>query len=214
MSEKISLYNPRDTPPEQLEAMLTGREPLLKELLDSLREQMDSPTRQHWLLRGPRGIGKTHLTGIIHHRIQGDATLSKAYLPLWLGEADVYEVYSPATLLLRICERLGEAVPGAELIQKLQALETDADENLFFEEVAGLLTEEAERQERVLVVLMENLDALFESFAPKQRTQQTRQLRSLLLGNPRLLFISTTPTRYLKELSDPKGYPVKVRASA
>lgn len=205
MSEKVSLYNPRDTPPEQLEAMLTGREHLLKEVLDSLREQADSLTRQHWLLRGPRGIGKTHLTGIIHHRVSTDPELSKVYLPLWLGEADVYEVYSPATLLMRIAERLVEAVPGAELAEALSGLEGTGDEDALFEELAVHLTEESERQKRILLVLMENLDALFESFAPKQRTAQTRQLRSLLLGNSRLLFISTTPTRYLEELSNPKA---------
>jgi tetratricopeptide (TPR) repeat protein len=205
MSEKVSLYNPRDTPPEQLEAMLTGREPLLKELLDSLREQAQAPSRQHWLLRGPRGIGKTHLTGIIHHRVSTDPTLSKVYLPLWLGEADVYEVYSPATLLMRIAERLVEAVPDAKLAEALRALESPGDEDALFEELAAHLSEEAERQGRILLVLMENLDALFESFAPKQRTAQTRQLRSLLLGNARFLFISTTPTRHLKELSDPKA---------
>lgn len=205
MSEKVSLYNPRDTPPEQLEAMLTGREHLLKEVLDSLREQAGSASRQHWLLRGPRGIGKTHLTGIIHHRVSTDAALSKVYLPLWLGEADVYEVYSPATLLMRIAERLVEAVPGAKMREALIELEGTGDEDALFEELAALLTEEAKRQGRILLVLMENLDALFESFAPKQRTAQTRQLRSLLLDNPSFLFISTTPTRYLQELSNPKA---------
>lgn len=205
MSEKVSLYNPRDTPPEQLEAMLTGREHLVTEVLDSLREQAHSPTRQHWLLRGPRGIGKTHLTGIIHHRVSTDPELSKVYLPLWLGEADVYEVYSPAMLLMRIAERLVEEVPGTKLGEALPSLEGTGDEDSLFEELAAHLTEEAERQKRTLLVLMENLDALFESFAPKQRTAQTRQLRSLLLDNRSLLFISTTPTRYLKELSDPKA---------
>ncbi|MCP3136224.1 ATP-binding protein [Pyxidicoccus xibeiensis] len=205
MSEKVSLYNPRDTPPEQLEAMLTGRELLVKEILDSLREQADASTRQHWLLRGPRGIGKTHLTGIIHHRVSTDPELSKVYLPLWLGEADVYEVYSPATLLMRIAERLVEAVPGAKLGEELLTLEGSGDEDALFEDMAARLTEEAARQKRILLVLMENLDALFESFAPKQRTAQTRQLRSLLLDNPSVLFISTTPTRYLQELSNPKA---------
>jgi tetratricopeptide (TPR) repeat protein len=207
MSEKISLYNPRDTPPEQLEAMLTGREPLLKEILEGLREQVGGKTRQHWLLRGPRGIGKTHLTGIIHHRVRNDPVLSRAFLPLWLGEADVYEVYSPATLLERIAERLVEAVPGARIAEELRTLEGTGDEDALFEELAAHLTEEAQRQERTLLVLMENLDALFESFAPKQRKMQMRQLRSLLLDNPSFLFISTTPTRYLEELSKP-GEPL------
>jgi tetratricopeptide (TPR) repeat protein len=201
MSEKISLYNPRDTLPEQLEAMLVGREPLLQEILDSLRAQVDAPARTHWVLRGQRGIGKTHLTGILHHRIQTDPTLAKAYLPLWLGEADVYEVYSPATLLLCICERLVEEVPEAPLAGKLRSRRAADDEDAFFSELAAQLTAEAERQGRVLLVLLENLDALFESFAPKQRAAQTGQLRTLLLNNPRLLFISTTPIRYIQELS-------------
>ena len=118
MSTHVSLYNPRATPPEQLEAMLVGREPLLKELLANLQEQARGQTRQHWLIRGPRGMGKTHLTGIIHHRVSNDPKLSEAYLPLWLGEADVYEVYSPATLLERIAEGLIEVVPDSKLSEK------------------------------------------------------------------------------------------------
>ncbi|NTX03012.1 AAA family ATPase [Myxococcus sp. CA040A] len=204
MSGTISLYNPRSTPPKQLEAMLVGRDALLKELLDNLREQSRSRTRQHWLLRGPRGMGKTHLTGVLHHRVRGDAQLSESYLPLWLGEADVYEVYSPATLLERIAERLVEAVPEAKLAMTLRTLEGVGDEESFFQELASHLGEEAERQGKTLLVMMENLDALLESFAPKEREVQVRQLRSLLLHAPHFLFISTTPTRYMVELTDPK----------
>ncbi|WP_163994490.1 AAA family ATPase [Pyxidicoccus caerfyrddinensis] len=204
MTGQVSLYNPRTTPPEQLEAMLVGRDALLKEVLDNLREQARARTHQHWLLRGPRGMGKTHLTGIIHHRVKEDAELSRAYLPLWLGEADVYEVYSPATLLERIAERLVEARPDSELGASLRALEGVGDEEGLFQELVRLLSEEAKRQDQTLLVLMENLDALLEGFAPKERAAQLRQLRSLLLHDPHFLFISTTPTRYLAELTDPK----------
>ncbi|MCP3105276.1 ATP-binding protein [Myxococcus sp. K15C18031901] len=200
----ISLYNPRTVSPEQLEEMLVGREGLLKEVLDNLRAQASSKTRQHWLLRGPRGMGKTHLTGIIRHRVQGTPELTERYLPLWLGEADVYEVYSPATLLERIAERLVELQPEAPLVQGLRATTGGGDEEGLFRELVGLLTQEAKRQDKVLLVLMENLDALLESFAPKERTAQLRQLRSLLLHNPHFLFVSTTPTRYLDELTNPK----------
>jgi tetratricopeptide (TPR) repeat protein len=204
MSTQLSLYNPRSTPPEQLEAMLVGRDALLKELLDNLREQAKGQTRQHWLIRGPRGMGKTHLTGIIHHRVRSDPELSGAYLPLWLGEADVYEVYSPATLLERIAERLIEVVPEAKLAETLRTLEGGGDEEGFFEELSAHIAEEAERQGRILLVLMENLDALLEGFAPKERKAQLRQLRSLLLHDPHFLFISTTPTKYMSALTNPK----------
>jgi hypothetical protein len=204
MSTTLSLYNPRDVEPEQLMNLLTGRTALLEEILDNLREQAGGKTRQHWLLRGQRGMGKTHLTGVIHYRVGLDPQLQKAYLPLWLGEADVYEVYSAATLLVKIAERLVEATRDEGLRQQIQDMEGVGDEESFFEAMLDLLSEEAKRQERTLLVLMENLDALLERFAPKDRKVQTRQLRSVLLHNPRFLFISTTPTRYLRALSDPK----------
>ncbi|WP_309242997.1 ATP-binding protein [Hyalangium versicolor] len=204
MSPHVSLYNPRATPPEQLEAMLVGREPLLKEILSNLQEQARGQTRQHWLIRGPRGMGKTHLTGIIHHRVRNEPELSRAYLPLWLGEADVYEVYSPATLLERIAERLIEAVPDSSLLEKLRELSGTGDEEGFFQELSTLLGEESTRQGKILLILMENLDALLEGFAPKERKTQLRQLRSLLLHDAHFLFISTTPTKYMSALTNPK----------
>lgn len=204
MSTNVSLYNPRDTDPEQLAKLLTGRSTLLEEVLEDLRGQAGGSTRQHWLLRGQRGMGKTHLTGVIHYRVRTDPSLQKVYLPLWLGEADVYEVYSAATLLVKVGERLAEETQDEGVLQRMRALEGVGDEEEFFEAMLELLSAEAERRERVLLVLMENLDALLDSFAPKERVAQTRQLRSVLLHNPRFLFISTTPTRYLRSLREPK----------
>jgi hypothetical protein len=204
MSAGPSLYNPRDISPEQLDALLTGRTTLLEEILDNLRAQARGKTRQHWLLRGQRGMGKTHLAGVIYHRVKTDPTLNATYLPLWLGEADTYEVYSSATLLEIIGKRLAEEEKDGQLLERLEEVEGVGDEDEFFQAMVELLSEESERRQRVLLVLVENLDALLESFAPKDRKEQTRQFRALLLHNPHFLFISTTPTRYLSGLEDPK----------
>lgn len=204
MSFHPSVYNPRDTDPKLLDELLTGRTPLLEEILANLREQVGGTTRQHWLLRGQRGMGKTHLSGVIYHRVKNDPELQKVYLPLWLGEADVYEVYSAGTLLVKIVERLAEEAQEKEVLQRSRALEGVGDEESFFEAMLELLSGEARRRERVLLVLMENMDALLDSFDKKERVAQTRQLRSVLLHHPEFLFISTTPTRYLRGLSDPK----------
>ncbi|HEV3456409.1 MAG TPA: hypothetical protein VHG32_07600, partial [Thermoanaerobaculia bacterium] len=61
MSARPRFYNPREASPEVLEAMLVGRQPIIDEILDDLARQAGAATRQHWLIRGPRGIGKTHL---------------------------------------------------------------------------------------------------------------------------------------------------------
>ncbi|ADO75930.1 ATP-binding protein [Stigmatella aurantiaca] len=205
MNTGPSLYNPRDTKPEQLDALLTGRTVLLDEILDNLREQAQGATRQHWLLRGQRGMGKTHLAGVIHYRVKQDASLGRTYLPLWLGEADTYEVYSSATLLKTIGDRFAEETTDLVLRERLNAVEGVGDDEGYFHEMVELLSTEADQRERVLLVLMENLDALLGSFGPKERKEQTRQLRSVLLHNPRFLFISTTPTYYLDNpLDDPK----------
>lgn len=205
MNAGPSLYNPRDARPEQLVELLTGRTTLLEEILANLREQAKGETRQHWLLRGQRGMGKTHLAGVIHYRVKTDPTLSATYLPLWLGEADTYEVYSAATLLKTIGERLAEEAKDSALLERLNAMDGVGDEEGYFQELAELLSAEADRRQRVLLVMMENLDALLGSFGPKERMEQTRQLRSLLLHNRQFLFISTTPTYYLNNpLDDPK----------
>lgn len=204
MSPRVALYNPREMSPEQLNGMLVGRERLLEELLLDLRQQAQGSTRQHWLLRGQRGIGKTHLSAVLYHRVRSDAELSRAYLPIWLAEAEVYGVYSPGMLLQRVARRLTEAVPGCPLAAVLRELQGPGDSQALFEELFAQLEEEARRQERILLVLMENLDALLASFAPKQQVAQTRQLRSLLLHGERFLFISTTPTKHMKALSHPR----------
>jgi len=204
VTRSLSLYNPRDTDPAQLDQLLTGRSALLDEILGDLRQQARGKTRQHWLLRGQRGIGKTHLEGVIYHRVKTTPELAKAYLPLWLGEADVYEVYSAAKLLEKIGERLAEEVKDGTIRERIRNIEGTGDDEMLFAALDELLTAEAKGRQRILLVLVENLDALFERFAPKDRSAQMGQLRSLLLHNPWVLFIGTTPTRYLKGLESPK----------
>ncbi|HEV2854337.1 MAG TPA: ATP-binding protein [Thermoanaerobaculia bacterium] len=211
MNAQVRFYNPREASPEVLETMLVGRDEVVTELEEDLHRQIRSSTRQHWLIRGPRGIGKTHLMGILCHRVRRDPQLSAAYLPVWLAETEVYEVYSVAILLLGIARQLVEELregkdPGAtELADRLAALEYGGDDPALFEELCELFREEAHRRGKILLILMENLDALFSGFAKQRSGQEVRRLRSLLTEEKHLLFLSTTPTRYLSQISNPKA---------
>ena len=210
MNSNIPYYNPREAGEEILEEMLVGRKALLEEIFDDLRIQKDSESHQHWLIRGQRGIGKTHLLGLIYHRVRRDELLSKVYLPVWLGEADAYEVYSAGILLQTIAERLAdeleqhEPAGAASLRSRIEDVEFQGDDGSLFDEISEILTEEARRQDRIILVLMENLDAIIEGFAPKKRKIELRRYRSLLLHSQEFVFISSTPTRYLSGLSDPE----------
>ncbi|HVR11536.1 MAG TPA: ATP-binding protein [Thermoanaerobaculia bacterium] len=209
MNARPRFYNPREASPEVLEAMLVGRQPIVEEILADLARQAGAETRQHWLIRGPRGIGKTHLIGIIYHRIKKDTQLER-YLPVWLSESEAYSVYSAAVLLLQVAHQLVVELqrsgdPSASNLRlRMAELEHAGDDPALFEELAQLLRDEARSRGKILLVLMENLDAALTGLPGRRGTSQIQLLRSLLSEDKQLLFLSTTPTRYLAALLDPR----------
>lgn len=207
-------YNPREESPRVLEEMLVGRDDILEELRSDLLSQAKSATRQHWLIRGPRGIGKTHLIAILYHRIHGNTELSSSFQPVWLGEAEAYEAYSAGMLLLAVANRLaaeldrhGNRAAASAIRDAISQMPYGGDDPALFDSLSQLLKEEARSSGKILVVLMENLDAWLESIAGQRGTVEAGRLRSLLSEDKEFLFISTTPTRYLPKLSRP-GSPL------
>jgi tetratricopeptide (TPR) repeat protein len=81
-------YNPRKKNYQQLEGSLVGAarrdflETVIKEL--SLREG-ESP-KQHWLVVGPRGIGKSHLLTLLYHKVKQSSELSRLWIPVLFPE--------------------------------------------------------------------------------------------------------------------------------
>ncbi|MCP4655971.1 MAG: AAA family ATPase, partial [bacterium] len=63
------LFNPAEASTAQLDAVFVGRDALLQTILEDLRKQRQSPTTQHFLVIGPRGTGKTHLTELLARRL-------------------------------------------------------------------------------------------------------------------------------------------------
>jgi hypothetical protein len=209
MNSQLLFYNPREATREVLEAMLVGREDIRADILSDLTRQRNSKSRQHWLIRGPRGIGKTHFTGIIYHHVRKDPVLSKAYLAIWMSETDAYEAYSSGTLLSLITEQLIEELRSlqdprsGDFENEFKEIREDGDGQALFEDLRNLLVLFAKRLGRIFLVLIENLDALLAGFAPKKGNEEAKRLRSLLQNDREFLFVSTTPTNYLKELSNP-----------
>ena len=64
----------------------TGRKQLLDDLFSSIRAQWKKPTHQHWMLIGPRGIGKSHIITLLHHKIKNTPELSSKWLTIWFPE--------------------------------------------------------------------------------------------------------------------------------
>lgn len=176
-------FSPNQTDPELLEAISVGREPLLQNVLEKIADSATSGATHHVLIYGPRGIGKSHFTALLHHRLVSDQALNESVHIAWLNEDET--TTSMAQLLVRIYRSLCKWYPHEYSAQWLDSLLDQSSE-----EIADVLTRRlsARFEKRKLVVLVENLNLLFENIG----TDGQHQLRALLQEHPFSCLIATS----------------------
>ena len=190
-------YTPRKTNYENLEEFFVARHDLLDEILGSLRKQAKAKSLQHWMILGPRGLGKSHLAALLHHRVKNTPILRKKWVPLLMNEEES-EVFSLSTLMARIvvvlAEELREDTPelADEVINYLDQLRRDvkSSEQLFNDLVAYLMDFTKLNKKR-LVVFLENTDELFTKSL--KSSKEIKIFRNFLLNENIILFIATSP---------------------
>lgn len=155
--ELISRFTPSRTSPEVLEAIFVQRQDLLSDTLERLQESVHSASKHHFLFIGPRGNGKSHLVALIAHRLDQDPELRSHMCMAWLDEDETTTSY--VDLLLRIHRALSQAYPHDFTDDAIDAVydppEAEAAQYLqtyLLQQLRG----------RMLVVLVENLDKLFD----------------------------------------------------
>lgn len=176
-------FSPNQTAPELLEAIFVGREPLLQNVLEKIADSATSGSTHHVLIYGPRGIGKSHFISLLHHRLVTDDALNDAVRIAWLNEDET--TTSMAQLLVRIYRSLCKWYPDEYSQQWLDELLDQPPQ-----EVAAVLIRRfvARFEKRKLVILVENLNLLFENLG----TQGQHELRTLLQENPFACLIATS----------------------
>ena len=176
-------FSPNQTDPELLEAIFVGREPLLRNVLEKIADSATSGATHHVLLYGPRGIGKSHFTSLLHHRLLHNPKLSDAVHIARLNEDET--TTSIVQLLVRIYRSLCKAYPDEYSAEWLDELL-----NQPMDEIAGVLTRRlvARFEKRTLVILVENLNLLFENFGKGGQ----HELRTLLQEHPFACLIATS----------------------
>ncbi|MCA9138588.1 MAG: AAA family ATPase [Planctomycetales bacterium] len=185
-------FSPNQTEPELLEAIFVGRESLLENLLEKIAEVASSGSTHHVLLYGPRGIGKSHLTALLHHRIRGDDKLNDAIHIAWLNEDET--TTSMVQLLVRIYRALCNAYPDEYSAEWLNELLDESPG-----EIADVLKHRLidRFEKRKLVILVENLNLLFDGLG----TDGQQDLRTLLQEHP-FASIFATSQQLFKAVND------------
>ncbi|MGO8673959.1 MAG: AAA family ATPase [Capsulimonadaceae bacterium] len=186
MSSDILLHHsPNLLDGETLEAVFVQRDPLATEIVDRIRESVEGRSKHYVLLVGPRGIGKTHLVSVVHHRIVSQPELGPLKIA-WLREEE-YGVGSFLDLLIRIFRALATNDPDlAARVEPLYAL-TPADA----EHAAARLLKEYIGQSTILVIV-ENLDELFDGLGERGQNQ----LRSYIQENPFWTIVATAQSLF------------------
>ena len=182
---------------EQLIRQFVVREPELEILLDVLRGNRDSPSCQHALILGPRGCGKSTLLARVAAEIRTNAQFSPSFLPVRFTDESA-EVFDAVSFWLDTLFHLANEVEAhdPELAAELRETRTDAirrwRDAALEERARAAVLEAAERLDRRLVLMVENLHVLFgggnEDFGWK--------LRATLQSEPRIVLLATAATRF------------------
>jgi tetratricopeptide (TPR) repeat protein len=188
----IWVFTPSRTAPEDLEAILVQRHDLIKDAVERVRESALTAHKHHLLFVGPRGCGKTHLVTLVVSRISADGEAFQRLRLAWLNEDETCT--SLLELLIKIHTVLEKGYPsefrGEDLTDAYELKPADALE--FVEQ--RLLTSLGAK---TLVVVAENLDALFESMGAEGQ----KQLRAFIQEHPQLAIVATAQ-RLVEDLSD------------
>ena len=181
----ISRFTPSNADPALLERLFVAREDLLEAVMSRVAAATESNQRNHTMLVGPRGAGKTHLVALAHARTQAMRDEAVPVQTSWPVE-DLYWVTSYDDLLAEIARALHPVFDG-ELPRGCEALE-------------GLLTDAAQR-DGVIVTFVENFDQLLEAIG--ELGQQ--RLRRFLQNDAAILLVATTTsvTRHLADQAVP-----------
>ncbi|MBC7917658.1 MAG: AAA family ATPase [Rhodoferax sp.] len=184
----VSHFTPSMMLPETLEAMLVQREPLLQRSLGNVLESLRAGSSHHTLFVGPRGIGKTHLISLLHHRLSQAAGVQGSSLVAWMREEE-WGVTSFFELVLRILRTLDASYPELEIegrtrpVYELPLKEAEKLAESILLEVLG---------SKRLVLLLENLDDLFDQLGD----QGQKAWRAFIQNHNNMVLVCTTPSLF------------------
>lgn len=190
-AKTIWVFTPSRTDPKDLEFILVQRQKLLQDAVERVKESALTDHKHHLLFVGPRGCGKTHLVTLIVNRLSVDEELTDRLRIAWLNEDETCT--SLLELLLKIHSALEKRYPAeftSEMLAPAYDLKQVDAQSFVSRHLLSALSS------RTLLVVTENLDAIFEGLGDTGQ----KQLRSFIQENPRLSIVATAQ-RLVDDLS-------------
>ncbi|MFQ5770072.1 MAG: hypothetical protein ACE5HX_06025, partial [bacterium] len=200
MSNVIHLYRPQRTPLENLEATFVAREPLLKDIVARLKSWRPGYSRQHYLIIGPRGIGKTNLLRLVEHRIKQNSELHKKWHPIVFTE-EAFSITKISDLLIESVKILSEETGDSALSHAYKRVQYDDNDERTIDVSLDALRKFHKLNGCGILLMLENVNRMFEGQMRKRA--EIHVLRKILIEEDWLIVICTSPT-FLNAVTAPE----------
>ena len=187
-AQYLSHFTPSMMSPETLEAMFVKREPLLQRCVEDVATSVLFDTKLHHLLIGSRGIGKTHLISLLHHRLANRDDVIQRSLIAWMREEE-WGVTSFFEFVLRLLRTLDKTYPELAMNAAIDELYTMSAAQA--ESAASHLLLET-LGDKTLVILVENIDDLFDQIGDTGQ----KQLRAFIQNHHKFSIVATAPSLF------------------
>ncbi len=189
-------YNPRKKTARELEETLVGddRREILNNILRELSLEDGETPKQHWIVVGPRGIGKSHLFTLLYYKIREEEKLNDLWIPILFPE-ELRMVGGLAKFLERAIGEISKEVSDNSkvydeltgMIEKIRSIPQTERIDYIFSVITWIHKETG----KFILFIAENLQHLL---GKKIKTIEQKKLRAYLQTGNAILFIGSATT--------------------
>lgn len=187
MEKGLFKYNPQQMTQEELEETFVGREKLLDSLISGLKREASKKHHQHIILKGPRGIGKTHILSMVYFKAKGDKRLSSKWLPLQFAEEE-FGIRDLKGFFLRILEELIKETNDPIISDFTESLNQEDD----YTRLYAFLKDYLKGVKKAIVIMVDNIDLILSRLS----SLDARRLRDILMNDSYLLIYAGAITLF------------------
>ena len=201
MTAPTRKYNPGFLSDAELVASYCVRTTEFELLVEVLRESTGR-SNPHQIVIGPRGSGKTSLLLRVVAEVGRDAALASRFFPVVFAE-ESYEVATAGEFWLECLTNLATQATRREdapdLHRTVDELRAIRDDQALADRCLGALLDFADREDKRLVLLVENVNMLFRDMADPDAGWR---LRKILQTEPRIIVFASATSRF-DEIDNP-----------
>ena len=200
MAVAVKKYNPGFLTDDEIIESFCVRTSEFESIIECLRENTGNSS-SHSLVIGPRGSGKTHLLLRVAVEVRRDEALAGLFPVVFPEES--YEVSTCGEFWLECLGHLVEQSPTGErdtLRLTYNDLRTGQDDRVLADRCIGALLDFADRHQKRLLLIVENLNMLFSDMGDPDAGWR---LRKTLQTEPRIILLGSATSRF-EEIDSPE----------